>query len=294
MHLKLTNRNHWLTALILSVALFNQIGAQTTTRAPVNLAFEKQIPTWMNETNVPAQQRPDWYGFKDLTFAVTTPKKRYVQLQPVPLFLTLSNQTDRVLKGHSALEFFANHIRVWTRAEGAEWREIDQLSLRKVLIFVKPRAMKPGDKFTATQVLNLRIEKIFPQPGTYELKALLMSGDARQTVVSRPITVRIEAPEGADLEAYNFLHAHTEPEYFYTGSGLVWNKTAEQTLATFVAKFEETAYGNDARFLLGQLRFATRDYEAARLLFERLAKTPDFALAASAKEYLAKIQKKQQ
>ncbi|HEY0727944.1 MAG TPA: hypothetical protein VGD38_07750 [Pyrinomonadaceae bacterium] len=247
----------------------------------------------ISATTTTAQQRQDWSGFKDLTFEVTTPKKRYVQLQPVPLVLTLSNQTDRVLKGHSALAFYANHVNVWTRAEGAEWRKIDQLSMLRALIYVNPRDMSPGDKFTDTQLLNLQIEKIFPQPGMYDLKAVIMSADGLQTVESRPIRFRIEAPEGADLEAYNFLHAHTNPEYFYTGSGLVRNKTAEQTLETFVAKFEETAYGNDARFLLGQLRFATRDYEAARLLFERLAKTPDFALAASAKEYLARIQKRQ-
>ena len=239
-----------------------------------------------------AQQR-DWSGFKDLTFEVTTPKKSYLQLQPVPLTLTLSNQTDRVLKGHSALRFYANLVKVWTRAEGAEWREIDQLTLLRALIHVNARAMNPGDKFTVTEVLNLQIEKTFPQPGTYDLKAVIMSADGRQTVESRPIRIRIEAPEGVDLEAYNFLHAHTNTEYFYTGFTLVRNKTAQETLETFVAKFEETAYGNDARFLLGQLRFATRDYEAARLQFERLAKTPDFALAASAKEYLAKIQIKQ-
>lgn len=54
MRLKLTNRNRWLTAFILSLALFNQTRAQTPAPAAVNLAFEKQIPTWLSETNVPA------------------------------------------------------------------------------------------------------------------------------------------------------------------------------------------------------------------------------------------------
>lgn len=245
-------------------------------------------------TTTAQQQRPDWTGFKDLTFEVATPKKSYVQLQAVPLTLTLSNQTDRVLKGHSALAFYVNLVNVWVRSDGAAWREIDQLTLMRAFTYVHPREMNPGDKFTVTQVLNLRLEKIFPQPGKYDLKAVVMSADGSQTVESQPITFRIDAPEGPDLEAYNFLHKHTQPDYFYTGSGLVRNKLAEQTLETFVAKFEETAYGNDARFLLGQLRFATREYEAARLQFERLAKTPDFAFAAKAKEYLVKIQIKQQ
>lgn len=258
-----------------------------------NLPVSLVLLLTISATTTTAQQRPDWSGFKDLTFEVTTPKKSYLQLQPVPLTLTLSNQTDRVLKGHSALQFYANLVNVWIKGDGAEWREIDQLTLMRAQIFVHPRDMNPGDTFTKAEVLNLRLEKIFPQPGLYELKAVIMSADGSQTVASKPITIRIEAPEGADLEAYKFLHANTTPDYFYTGYGLVRNKLAEQTLETFVAKFEETAYGNDARFLLGQLRFATRDYEAARLQFERLAKTPDFAFAAKAKEYLVRIQKQQ-
>jgi len=59
----------------------------------------------ISATTTLAQPRPDWHGFKDLTFEVTTPKESYLQLQPVPLVLTLSNQTDRVLNGHSALRF---------------------------------------------------------------------------------------------------------------------------------------------------------------------------------------------
>jgi CubicO group peptidase (beta-lactamase class C family) len=41
----------WLTVFVLSLALFAQTSAQTGT---VNLEFDKQIPAWLNETNVPA------------------------------------------------------------------------------------------------------------------------------------------------------------------------------------------------------------------------------------------------
>ena len=51
---KLTNPHRWLTVLVLTLALFDQTGAQTTTPATVNLSFDKQIPTWLTETNVPA------------------------------------------------------------------------------------------------------------------------------------------------------------------------------------------------------------------------------------------------
>jgi hypothetical protein len=137
---------------------------------PQNVLVSLAVVLAISATSTTAQPREDWNGFRDLTFEVTTPKESYVQLQPVPLILTLSNQTDRVLKGHSAFDFSASYIKLWARTEGAEWRRIEGLSTLIADVFVNPREMKPGDKFTDTQVLNLRTEQIFPQPGTYEVK----------------------------------------------------------------------------------------------------------------------------
>jgi hypothetical protein len=183
-----------------------------------NLLFSLVLVLLISATT--AAQRPEWSGFKDLTLEITAPKERYLQLQPVPLIMTLSNKTDRVLNGHFALEFSARYVRMSVRRVGAEWRDAGQLTGLIADVYVKPRAINPGDKFTDNDILSFRTEEIFPGPGTYELKARLGCGDGSQIIESPPITLRIAEPEGRNLEAYNFLRRQTKPEYFFTGFGL--------------------------------------------------------------------------
>ena len=245
-------------------------------------------------------RRSDWSGFKSLTLEVSFPKESYLQLQPIPVILTLSNKTTNTLHGHSGFHFGAGYARGWVRFADAEWREINDLSPLLILLAVDPREMKPNDQFTETQLLALKLEKIFPQPGTYQIKFRLVSGDGSQSVWSEPATIRINKPEGADLEAYNFLHKNTNPDFFFTGLRLSRDGRDDQLLDTFVAMFGETAYGDDATFLLAQRHFAKGerhmpggDLETARVLFEKLANKTDFALAKKAKEYLRQVEKKQ-
>ena len=238
-------------------------------------------------------QRADWYGFKDLTLEIATPKRSYLQLQPVPLILTLSNRTDRVLNGHAALQFSAHYVRLSVRREGADWREAGQVTGLYAMVYPQARAMSPGDKFTANEILAFRTEEIFPGPGTYELKARLRCSDGSQLVESQPITIRIREPEGQDLEAYNFLREQTKPELFFTGFGSVRDNRAEETLETFVTQFSDTAYGDYATYLLGQVRFVKKDFTSARAQFERLANNRDFVFADRVRDYLAKIDRKE-
>lgn len=237
-------------------------------------------------------QRSAWSGFKDLTLEIAAPKEKYVQLQSVPLVLTLSNKTDRILYGHPVLAFSAHYLRISVRREGEEWRDAQTTGLH-ALVYVNPRAMSPGDKFTKNEILGFRIEEIFPGPGRYELKARMGCSDGSQLIESPPIPIRITEPEGDDLEAYNFLRKHTQPEYFFSGYTLFRDKTAVQTLEDFVTRFEDTAYGADAMYLLGQFRFVKNDLLAARLQFEKLARRRDFIFADGVRDYLAKIDRKE-
>ena len=237
-------------------------------------------------------QRRDWDGFKDLTLEIEAPKESHLQLQPVPLVLSLTNKTDRVLNGHSALQFSAHYLRLSVRREGEKWREAGQVTGLYAMVSVKPRAMSPGDKFTKNEILAFRIEEIFPGPGTYELKARLSCSDGRQLIESQPITIRIREPEGQDLEAYNFLRKHTEPEFFFTGVGAVRDKSTADTLETFVTRFRETAYGDDASYTLAQVKFVKNELATARFHFEGLAKKRDFIFAERVRDYLEKIERK--
>jgi hypothetical protein len=51
----------------------------------------------------------------------------------------------------------------------------------------------------------LETDYAFPRAGTYRIKAVLRTGDA--DVESRPVTIRVHKPEGADLEVWKVLEA---------------------------------------------------------------------------------------
>ncbi|HEX6046869.1 MAG TPA: hypothetical protein VFZ22_20420 [Pyrinomonadaceae bacterium] len=43
--------------------------------------------------------------FEDFTLTLTTPKAKYLELQPIPIVLTLKNETNGPIVGHNGLEF---------------------------------------------------------------------------------------------------------------------------------------------------------------------------------------------
>jgi hypothetical protein len=260
--------------------------------SPLLLALSLALVLCVSASAIKAPQQT-WSGFKDLTLEVAVPKEKYVQLQPIPLTLTLSNMTKDVLNGHSALDFGSGYVQVWVKPSNADWRTIDDLTVERKLVIVKPREIKPDERITTNQVLRLGLERSFPEPGVYQIKVRLHNNDHTQMIESRPVAVRIDRPEGADLEAYNFIHANANVDLFFTGKQLGRNKRDEQSLETFVAVYGETSYGDDASFVLGERRYFEGDLEAARLQFARLAKKQDFVFAKRVNEYLEKIRQRQ-
>ena len=57
----------------------------------------------------------------------------------------------------------------------------------------------------------------------------------------------------------------------------------------FLALYADSAYGNDATFLLGQLQYAKREYLKARATFRSLAQKPGYPFASDVAAYLRYI-----
>ena len=57
----------------------------------------------------------------------------------------------------------------------------------------------------------------------------------------------------------------------------------------FIALYAETAYGNDATFMLGEIQYAKRQYQEARATFQSLAKKPDYPFASDVAKFLQYI-----
>jgi hypothetical protein len=230
--------------------------------------------------------------FKDLTLTLATPKKSYLELQPIPLVITLKNETNEPLEGHGVLGFGTGYLQLYVdRGNGPE--EISQLTVMKKTIFASPREFKPGEEVSVTERLNLKLNEVFPGPGTYRLHARLVAIGGKETVSSKPIKVEIVAPDGLDAHALQYIREHDDPAYFFTGLNAVKNPERLQVLENFNAIYSQSGYADDASFLLGQVQFARRDYQKARMLLEKLSKKSDFGFAGEASKFLKLIEREE-
>ena len=64
-------------------------------------------------------------------------------------------------------------------------------------------------------------------------------------------------------------------------------------IENFLAIYSQSAYADDASFLMGQVQFAKRDYQKARTQFEKLSKKSDFGFAGDVSKYLKWIEREE-
>jgi hypothetical protein len=230
--------------------------------------------------------------FKDLTLTLATPKKSYLELQPIPLVITLKNETNEPLEGHGVLGFGTGYLHLYVdRGNGPE--EISQLTLLKRGVYADPREFKPGEEISVTERLNLKLNEVFPRPGTYRLQARLIAIGGKETVSSKPIKVEIIAPDGLDAHALQYIREHDDPAYFFTGLKAVKDPEKLEVLENFNAIYSQSGYADDATFLMGQVQFARRDYQKARVLFEKLSRKSDFGFVGEVTKFLKMIEREE-
>lgn len=228
--------------------------------------------------------------FQDFSLVLETPQSRYLELQPIPLVVTLKNDTQVPLTGHTVLSFGASFLHLYIdRDDGPQEIPVSTMILD---VYGKPRVFQPGDQIKETAGFNLRLDKVFPKPGTYRLHVRLISLDGKDSVSSKPVELEIVEPDGLDAHALQFIRDHSDPGYFFTGIRAVRNPEQQQVLENFVAVYGDSTYGDDASLVLGELQFATRDYQKARTTFEKLSKKPNYAYVATVTEFLRMIEQR--
>lgn len=263
-----------LTLLLASLALLAGLGASNSARQQAG-----------------SQQVSDFSG---LTLEIaTTNKKDFVRLEPVAITLTLSNKTDQTILGHGALKFSDNFVRLFVTPEGGAAGEVRQLSSFPKQVFVSPVEMKPGESYQAKELLALDLDRIFPEPGNYQIHAVLIDPNSRLEVKSNALSIRILEPEGIDRQAFEYIRANSKGASVLSGRYLSGQEKARKVLERLALSYDKSVYGDYAAYLLGELYFAQEEYDKASRQFSRLAKKADFALADKAAEYLAEAKQRQ-
>lgn len=226
--------------------------------------------------------------FEELTLDLSTVKEEYRPLEPIPIVLTVSNKTTHVVEGHSELDFAYNYVELYVGRGEGQMKNAGRLSTVSTLLIAEPKTMKPGTEFSSKQLLTLKLDHTFPQPGTYSIQARLFDIDRKRSIASKPTVIRIVPATGIDFQALQFIKTYGNASYFFTGARSDRNI---DLLETFAAAFGESAYGDYAAFNMALYRFTRREYDKARDHFEKLSRKPAFVFSDAASDYVGKIKK---
>lgn len=145
-----------------------------------------------------------------LKFEISSPKRSYLQREPVPLRMAISNQTSEAIFFSGNLEFGAN-INLFMLVNGVEVRWNGASSVIDSPAVHNEVLQEGRNKEVQKLIKEDFVERLFPNPGRYEFRAEftysdLSLGEAeRKTISSNSIIIQIEEPRGRDRLAYDFL-----------------------------------------------------------------------------------------
>ncbi len=237
------------------------------------------------QSQQPHRALTDTPGFTDLTLELDTHKQRFVQFEPIPITLRISNKTAKQLVGHNAIIFGSPYLNLYMLEENGQRRRMKHLTVESVLLGVNPITFEPDDSYSRTHLLTLSLGENFPQAGDYRIQGELSDLNSQEKITSNVVKIKISAPAGLDYAALDFLKNNVNASNFFTGV----YRSNPGTVREFISRYEHSVYGDHAVFMLGEYYLANKDYEKALEQFSKLADKQDFVLAEKVSEHIKKI-----
>jgi hypothetical protein len=203
-------------------------------------------------------------------------KSRYVLLEPITARFRYETSSSDMFPP----EFEDSAIRVTV---GGKTREFS--GLKSGLLQGRPLPLPQHDKTPRPvvyekEIMIDRTADFFPSPGSYKVEFAFAG------VKSNEIHIQINEPVSIDREAFNFLQQFDHP---LTYQWVFDQKDGIELLKTFVDQYSDSVYGDTAIYQLGLIFFNKGEFEKAKTLFERLAKSKYPTIAADAKQQLNDI-----
>lgn len=230
--------------------------------------------------------------FTKLTFELEAPKGSVLLLEPIPLTMKLSNQTQSGIFGHLGIGFVGPQVKLIVTKPSGATVETDQLSPIQVNGAFSQREISPGESREVTDVLSVNLDTLFNQPGDYQIQAAISGGAEWKELRSNPVTINLQKPVGLELTAFKFIQDSGGAGYFFTGLPLP-KGDADAVLLEFVGKFSDTGYGSFANYAMGIRYLAKKNFAEARFFLEKVQTSPEFTFSKEVKEQLQKIEAQQ-
>lgn len=227
--------------------------------------------------------------FTNLTFEIDVPPQTILPLQPIPLIIRQKNMTNEKVLGYKSIGMnkmpFYLQIKKGGSNQSKTMGDFSQMFAYGSHVNVE---IPPNSVIEAKEWLTLGLNVYFPEPGTYEVKAIIRNENRTQFVESNAINIEIQEPTGTDVNVYNLIKTSRFPESLFGGD--YFDKT-RNTLENISTRFSTSGYSKNAAFVLGEKYFIRREYQKALLNLIRLEDDRNFIFAEKVRHYLAEIRR---
>jgi len=251
------------------------------------------------------------YGeFSKLTLRISTSTPEVLPLEPVQFTVALSNETDKVVMGHTCITPGGPYLHIYVAYDDGPFEEFKS-SGSWPLSFVIARDLPLGAGLSKVcsgylNYANVGVREkqgryLFEEAGVCRIKVALCSADRKKVIESNVLAITAHSPEGEDAGAYGFLRKLTEAgrdgaSYggLLTGTfgknvmGSRYKKVVEKQ-RELLSRFPNSRYARYVEYSLG-LTYRNQEDEELFLrgigLLERAASYEDFFLAEKALEEL--------
>lgn len=244
------------------------------------------------QTRQTEQANSEVLPFTDLTLEISSPAQSLLPLQPIPLIIKQSNKKTKSVLGYEAVSFNQSPLSMFIRKSGtSEKIKISTLTgIAKYAGFTNVE-LNPGFSYQAKEWIALNLDTYAPEPGNYELQAVLPSADMKQEIESNILNIEIREPNGADRDVYNFIKNNPKSDSLF--SSIEFDK-GKNILETIINKFPDSAYVQSAYYTLGNVYLSRKEYQKALVNLLKLENDKDFIHAEKVKNYIAQIREAMQ
>jgi hypothetical protein len=207
--------------------------------------------------------------------SLATLKGGFLPLEPIPILVTIANPTEHPVRGHTGIDFSADHIKLYVSKGQEESRRITSLSLTLSNTLVRSRDIEPGEEVTRPQLLKMNLGEVFPEPGVYHVEAVLFDVPYEHSIRSNKLQIKILQPKGEDAKALDFIMTKENKYSFFSGDRFA-DRNFVQVLEQFAFEFKDTPYADYADYLLSEHYSLVGDSQSALTHLAKLEKKADF------------------
>jgi hypothetical protein len=150
-----------------------------------------------------------------LSFEISTPQNKYVQLEPIPFNFKLSNQSNEPIRWRG-IPMIGQDIKFIVQDDTGQQVRWEGSGIG--LIGTTFSVIQPGQEVQKKDILNGAsvLEKLFSRPGRYQVRAefrydISPEVNRKETIISNPVTINVVEPQGNDRQAYNYIKQVIDP-----------------------------------------------------------------------------------